>query len=75
MTLLLFGHTLFMGDVSSALLWGQDWLLLPPRHPPFANWLLNIFFQSRGIIRSNHHKPSFSGALPVYGLFIRTALC
>ena len=48
MTWVSFGHTLFMGDTSSALLWGQDWLLLSPKHPPLTNWLINIFFQAGG---------------------------
>ena len=44
--LLLFGHTLFMWDTVSELMWGQDFLLLPPNHhPPLPNWLLYIFFQ------------------------------
>ena len=44
-TLILFGHTLFMWDTMTGLMWGQDWLLLPPQHPPLPNWLLYIFFQ------------------------------
>ena len=48
MTWVSLGHTLSMWDTSSALLWGQDWLLLPPRHPPLTNWLINIFFQAGG---------------------------
>ena len=47
-TLLLFGHTLFMWDTVTELMWGQDFLLLPPWHPPLPNWLLNIFFQLGG---------------------------
>ena len=45
-TLILFGHTLFMWDTMTGLMWGQDWLLLPPNYlPPLPNWLLYIFFQ------------------------------
>ena len=48
MTWVSFGHTLFMTDTATALLWGQDWLLLSPNHPPLPNWLLHIFFQAGG---------------------------
>ena len=46
--LIVFGDTLHIGDVITELMWGQEWLLLPPRHPPLPNWILNIFFQLGG---------------------------
>ena len=56
-----FGHTLFMGDTSTGLLWGLDWLLVPPRHPPLPNWLLNIFFQAGGTFGTVIISPFFLG--------------
>ena len=62
LTLLLFGHIIFEWDLTIELLWGQDWLLLPPnRHPPLPNWLLNIFFQAGGIFGTVIISPFFMG--------------
>ena len=61
-TLLLFGNILFEWDLTTELMWGQDWLLLPPNyHPPLPNWLLNIFFQAGGLFGTAIISPFFMG--------------
>ena len=45
---ILFGPPLFNWDIITELMWGRDWLLLPPQHPPLPNWLINIFFELGG---------------------------
>ena len=61
-TLLLFGHILSEWDLTSELMWGQDWLLLPPNHhPPLPNWLVNIFFQAGGPYGTVIISPFFLG--------------
>ena len=61
-TLLIFGHILFQWDLTTGLMYGQDWLLLPPNHhPPLPNWLLNIFFQAGGTFGTAIISPLFLG--------------
>ena len=59
--LIVFGDTLHIGDVITELMWGQEWLLLPPRHPPLPNWILNIFFQIGGVHSTAIIGPFFYG--------------
>ena len=60
--LIVFGDTLHHWDVVSELMWGQEWLLLPPNyHPPLPNWILNIFFQLGGRHSTAIISPFFSG--------------
>ena len=60
--LIVFGDTLHIGDVILELMWGQEWLLLPPNyHPPLPNWILNIFFQLGGRHSTAIISPFFYG--------------
>ena len=59
--LIVFGDTLHIGEAVTMLIWGQDWLLLPPRHPPFPNWTINIFFQIGGAYGTAIIGPLFYG--------------
>ena len=74
-TLLIFGHILFQWDLTTELMYGQDLAASSPEpSSSFAKLAAQYIFSSRGNIRNGHHKPSFYGAVHVYGLFIRTAL-
>ena len=59
--LIVFDDTLHHWDVITELMWGQEWLLLPPLHPPLPNWILNIFFQLGGRHSTAIIGPFFSG--------------
>ena len=40
---------LFSGrDVVRELMWGRDWLIFPPWHPPLPDWLAYTSFVTRG---------------------------
>ncbi len=43
-----FNNPFFDWDTTVELMWGQEWFILPPWHPPLPNWLLYIFFRLGG---------------------------
>ena len=52
----------FWMDVVRGLMWGRDWLIFPPRHPPLSHWLSYMSLELGGIWGVAMISPIFQAA-------------